>query len=200
MNTSWILSNRAARCSAAVGTVLFLSACGEVSPVDPRSVTPSRARSTASQDQQNGRGADIGSCYKLRAPEGSTLALHAYATGAQIYRWSGSTWTFVAPDAELFADAGLHGKIGTHYAGPTWESNSGSAVVGVAQERCTVDAASIPWLLLGAKSANGPGIFHRVIAIQRLNTVGGNAPIAAGSFVGEIERVPYTAEYFFYRN
>jgi len=201
MNTSWILATTAVRRSAAAGTILFLSACGELSPVEAPAAAATRARAAATRDgDQSGRVADIGTCYKLRAPEGSTLAFHAYARGVQIYRWSGSAWSFVAPDAELFADATGHGKIGTHYAGPTWESVSGSTVVGSVQERCTVDASAIPWLLLGAQSSRGPGIFHDVIAIQRLNTVGGNAPITAGTFVGEIEKVPYTAEYFFYRS
>ena len=31
-------------------------------------------------------------------------------------------------------------------------------------------------LLLGAVFNEGPGIFHRVMFIQRVNTVGGNAP------------------------
>jgi len=200
MNTRWILSTNAVRRSAAAATMLFLSACGDVSPVDPPGATPTRDPLTsASNQKQSTRDADIGTCYKLRAPEGSTLAFHAYAKGSQIYRWSGSSWTFVAPDAELFADAGAHGKIGTHYAGPTWESVSGSTVLGVVQERCPVDASAIPWLLLGAAASSGPGIFQDVIAIQRLNTVGGNAPVAAGTFVGEIEKVPYSAEYFFYR-
>jgi len=38
-----------------------------------------------------------------------------------------------------------------------------------------------------------------VTFIQRVNTVGGNAPAAAGTFVGEETRVPYSAEYLFYR-
>ena len=37
------------------------------------------------------------------------------------------------------------------------------------------------------------------IRIQRVNTVGGKAPTAPGDYVGELVRVPYTAEYFFYR-
>jgi len=32
-----------------------------------------------------------------------------------------------------------------------------------------------------------------------VNTVGGKAPTAPGDFPGELARVPYTAEYFFYR-
>src|SRR5262245_25125308 len=49
---------------------------------------------------------DLGSCDSLQAPEGSKLAFRVYATGSQIYRWTGSSWTFVAPDAKLFTDAG----------------------------------------------------------------------------------------------
>lgn len=35
--------------------------------------------------------------------------------------------------------------------------------------------------------------------VQRVNTLGGTAPAGAGSFVGDEARVPYTAEYYFYR-
>jgi hypothetical protein len=66
-------------------------------------------------------------------------------------------------------------------------------------ERCTPDPAAIPWLLLGAVEPQGPGIFHQVTFIQRVNTEGGKAPTDAGTVVGEVAYVPYTAEYFFYR-
>jgi hypothetical protein len=39
----------------------------------------------------------------------------------------------------------------------------------------------------------------RVTFIQRLNTVGGNAPAAAGTAIGQEVNVAYTAEYLFYR-
>jgi hypothetical protein len=117
----------------------------------------------------------------------------------QIYRWNGAAWTFVAPSAGLFANAGFNGKIGSHYAGPTWESVSGSKVVGAVLKRCPGAPNAIPWLLLGAVSAEGPGVFHGVTHIQRVNTVGGNAPTKAGSLTGDLASVPYTAEYFFYR-
>ena len=35
--------------------------------------------------------------------------------------------------------------------------------------------------------------------IQRVNTVGGNAPTEPGDFPDQVARVPYTTEYFFYR-
>lgn len=139
-------------------------------------------------------------CEKLVAPPaGSTLAFHAYARGVQIYRWNGTTWAFVAPRADLFADANERGRIGTHYAGPKWESVSGSIVAASAVDRCTPDASAIPWLRLAATSAEGPGIFARVATVQRVNTVGGTVPAVSGTFVGEEAEVPYTAEYYFWR-
>ena len=38
-----------------------------------------------------------------------------------------------------------------------------------------------------------------VTFIQRVNTIGGTAPVEAGGFVGDEARVPYTTEYYFYR-
>src|SRR5262249_22812284 len=116
-----------------------------------------------------------------------------------IYRWNGMSWTFVAPEAALYADAGGNNAVGTHYAGPTWESASGSKVVGQVLERCTPNPDAIDWLKLKAVSSQGPGPFRRVTFIQRVNTVGGKAPTRSGDTVGELARVPYTAEYFFYR-
>ena len=140
-------------------------------------------------------------CDSIQVPAGNRVAAHVYARGGQIYRWDGAKWAFVAPSADLFADAGYHGKVGTHYAGPTWESNSGSKVIGmrVPNTGCAPDATAIPWLLLKAISTNGPGIFHRVTFIQRVNTVGGVAPATPGTAINEVAEVPYTTEYYFYR-
>lgn len=135
----------------------------------------------------------------IQVEEGNKVQFHAYAQGVQIYRWSGSGWIFVAPEAMLYdADGNL---VGLHYAGPTWESASGSKVVGARIGSApSPNPDSIPMLLLGAVTAEGPGIFDRTTFIQRVNTVGGVAPSTAGSAVGEQARVPYTAEYFFYRD
>src|SRR3954464_7826069 len=65
----------------------------------------------------------------LQPDAGTEVAFHAYAIGVQIYRWNGTAWVFVAPSANLYADDGYHGRVATHYAGPTWESNSGSKVI-----------------------------------------------------------------------
>jgi len=122
-----------------------------------------------------------------------------YAVGAQVYRWNGAGWDFVAPVATLSADANHNGDVGIHYAGPTWESNSGSKVVARRLAACSPDSTAIPWLLLQAVSATGPGIFGSVTYVQRVNTTGGLAPATPGSSVGGVVEVPYTAEYYFYR-
>jgi len=142
----------------------------------------------------------------LAVPPGNEMSFHAYATGVQIYTCTETapgvfSWVFTAPEADLFANAGNNGNgVGIHYAGPTWESNSGSKVVGTRLQGSTVDASAIPWLLLGAVSNQGAGVFADITFIQRVNTVGGLAPTtgANSSTVGQQSRVPYTAEYFFY--
>jgi hypothetical protein len=131
-------------------------------------------------------------------PAGNKVQFHAFAIGVQIYTWNGSSWGNAVPEATLFHGEGV---VAIHFAGPTWESNSGSRVVGALPPlgRATVDTNSIQWLRLSAASTEGPGIFADTTYIQRVNTVGGLAPSANGAFVGQVARMPYTADYFFYR-
>jgi uncharacterized protein DUF3455 len=137
-------------------------------------------------------------CDRLQV-QGGKVAFHVYALGVQIYRWNGVSWVFVAPSARLFADPEYQGEVGIHYAGPTWESNSGGKVVASRLEGCAPDPTAIAWLLLQMVSTEGPGIFDGVTYIQRVNTAGGLPPSGPGPFVGAEEEVPYTAEYYFYR-
>ena len=143
----------------------------------------------------------------LRVSQTEVLLLETAATGVQIYECKASKddpakfeWAFKAPEADLFDTAGY--KIGKHYAGPSWESDrDGSKVVGVLKARADApDANAIPWLLLGAKSTSGTGVFARTVSIQRVDTVAGKAPRdGCGQAQTGIEaRVPYKATYFFY--
>jgi hypothetical protein len=135
-----------------------------------------------------------------------TLSLQTDATGVQIYTCSASKadparfeWVFKAPEAELFDSAGK--KVGTHYAGPTWEGNDGSKVVGEVKGRYdSPDSNAIPWLLLNAKATSGNGIFSRMQGIQRVHTVGGKAPGegCGQAQAGKEARVPYKAVYYFF--
>lgn len=153
------------------------------------------------QASEDNRAPDLPSplCDRLQTSPADRVAFHAYARGVQIYRWDGTSWVFIAPAAELFADPDYQGEVGIHYAGPTWESYSGGKVIATRLDGCIPDSTAIPWLLLQAVSTEGPGIFHRVTYIQRVNTAGGLAPTVPGSSIGEQVEVPYTAEYYFYR-
>jgi hypothetical protein len=134
------------------------------------------------------------------------VATSMFAEGVQIYQCKPSKddaakfeWSFVGPEALLYDEA--HNELGKHYAGPTWEANDGSKVVGAVKARVDApNAGAIPWLLLYAKSTEGTGIFSAISSIQRVETTGGQAPQDGcdSTHQGEEARVPYTAVYFFY--
>ena len=154
----------------------------------------------AAEPGNDNRAPDVGDFEKLQVEEGNKVAFRAYAVGDQIWGWNGTSWVLLRPEAVLYADRNHRGVIGVHYAGPTWESTSGSFVRGTVLERAFPDADAIPWLKLQAVDSDGPGIFDGVTFIQRVNTVGGVAPALPGDFPGQEARVPYTAEYYFYRD
>jgi hypothetical protein len=151
-----------------------------------------------------GRGPNIPEA--LRVPPNQTLIREVQAVGVQIYECQASKdvlpgfhWIFKAPEAELRNRADI--VVGRHYAGPTWEANDGSKVVGkVVARDSSADPNAIPWLLLSVTSASDRGFFSHINSIQRLNTSGGNAPATGCSetLAGEETRVPYKAEYLFY--
>ena len=153
----------------------------------------------AAEDDNRAPDLPAGVCEKLQVPEGNKVSFRVYAVGVQVYRWNGAGWDFVGPVANLFADHNYRGQVGTHYGGPTWESNSGGKVVAKRLDGCTPDASAIPWLLLQTVSTDGPGIFSGVTYIQRVNTTGGLSPATPGASVNEERKVPYTTEYYFYR-
>jgi hypothetical protein len=144
----------------------------------------------------------------LSAPAGDVLRLKAYGKGVQIYQCTAATdqpdhyqWTLQGPEAQLLDRK--HQVIGKHYAGPTWEAADGSRVIGEVVARDDgPDPTAIPWLLLNAKSVSGKGVLGEIHTIQRLNTRGGKAPPAAcdAGAVSQVVRVPYTADYYFYRS
>jgi hypothetical protein len=139
----------------------------------------------------------------LAVPAGNKLRFSNDAIGVQIYGCdataTGYAWVFRAPEATLH---GHKGKLaGTHYAGPTWQANDGSTVVGAkVAEAPAADPGAIPLLLLGAASHAGKGRMSDVTYIQRLETTGGKAPATGcdAAHIGEAVRVGYTATYYFY--
>lgn len=181
--------------SLLVGAAALASACSDVAPVAP---TTARNGAAVADISSGNRLPDLASCPQLAAPEGSTLLFHGFGIGVQIYHWNGTSWGVATPSATIYADAGGQGKIADHFAGPSWQTTSGSKVVGTVANRCTPDVASIAWLSLNAV-AEGNGLFATVNFIQRLNTVGGNSPSTPGTVIGQEAQIPYSADYLFYR-
>ena len=133
------------------------------------------------------------------AAPGETAIFKLHAEGAQVYECKSGTdgaltWAFREPIATLFQD----GKtVGRHYAGPTWEVNDGSAIVGqVAGTSPGSVAMDIPWLKLTVTSKRGTGALGPVTTVQRINTVGGRLTGACYK-AGTYESVPYAADYLF---
>lgn len=141
----------------------------------------------------------------IKASDGERAAFTWHATGVQIYECKAGdkgalAWQFVAPEAELFDGPG-GARTGTHGAGPNWTALDGSKILGTVKARANGQReADIPWLLLTAKSAGGAGKLASVTGVQRINTVGGNAP-AKGcetqADIGKRIRQGYSADYVF---
>ena len=143
---------------------------------------------------------------ELRPAAGETLRFVVPAKGVQIYECRAVAeqpgvyrWAFVAPKAELYDARGR--RIGTHYAGPHWQSADGSKIFGETRARLDAPAdGAIPWLLLTATSVGVDGAFSNVTSVQRVNTVGGIAPQAgcSQSAAGALAQVAYAADYYFF--
>ena len=143
---------------------------------------------------------------QLRVPQQKVLQLKTYASGVQVYACqpkvgdsSAYEWTFKEPVAELWNERGE--KIGRHYAGPTWEGNDGSKVVGQVVARAAApDPKAIPWLLLQSKASAGAGVFTPLTYVQRIETGGGVAPSEGcdRNAVNAERDVEYTATYVFF--
>jgi Protein of unknown function (DUF3455) len=138
-------------------------------------------------------------------PAGETPRLQLAARGVQIYecrRVDGvqAAWLFIAPEAKLFDERGR--PAGRHGAGPSWQAQDGSRIVGtvVAKVVPRDDDEAIPWLLLYTRTTGGSGRLAGITSVQRIHTRGGTAPAESctEATVGRIARVPYTADYVFF--
>jgi hypothetical protein len=146
----------------------------------------------------------------LAVPAGAVLKTRVHGEGVQIYTCAVSpaspdggapihAWALKAPEATLYDEQ--RNTVGTHGQGPSWSAPDGSAMVGTRRAQLdSPDADAIPWLLLGAASHTGAGLFADVTFVQRLNTAKGKAPATGCDAAGEAAqvRVDYTADYYFY--
>jgi len=133
---------------------------------------------------------------------------------------SGFAWTLFTPQATLFNPADK--QVITHFFSPnplengavraTWQHSRDTSAVWAGRAISSSDSAfvapdAIPWLRLEVVGAQeGPSGGDTLTAttfIQRLNTSGGAAPSTGCTWstdVGKRASVPYTADYFFYRD
>lgn len=140
----------------------------------------------------------------IQAPTGLEVAVYAHASGSQIYTCQAAAdgkfgWTLKAPDAELRDRQDK--VIGQHSAGPSWKLKDGSEVTGKAAAHVdSLDADSIPWLLVNVVSHSGTGLLSNVTAIQRVHTHGGKPPADGcdASHSDAETKSSYTADYYFY--
>ncbi len=136
---------------------------------------------------------------EIAVPDGNKRFLTTHAEGVQIYSCNGQAWTLVAPRANLLDRRGK--VVGTHFAGPTWQTKDGSKVVAARVNGVKVDPTAVDWLLLEATSTTR-GRLGGTTYIQRVETTGGLPPAAAScnaTTAGTTAEVPYTAVYHFWK-
>ena len=157
----------------------------------------------------------------IQVPAGNNVFLVGHAVGTQNYiclpaaTAPGFAWTLFGPQATLFDD---HGKqITTHFlsenpgeaAGTlraTWQHSKDTSAVWALMIANSAVRNAIPLLLLRVVGEqDGTASSDRLTEatfIHRLNTVGGVAPAtgcALASNVGSRAFIPYTADYYFYK-
>ncbi|HKC80180.1 MAG TPA: DUF3455 domain-containing protein [Gemmatimonadaceae bacterium] len=157
---------------------------------------------------------------EVPAPNQAFLVGHAVGTQNYICQPSGSlgqvAWTLFTPEATLFTDQ--QEQLITHFFSPnpvegrivraTWEDSGDTSTVWArAIASATVDPSAIAWVLLQAAGTQvgptGGDTLSHTTFVQRLNTKGGLAPATGCDRLPDVGRkafVPYTADYFFYKN
>jgi hypothetical protein len=135
------------------------------------------------------------------ATTGETAVLTVHAIGMQLYECKAGAdgklaWTFTAPQATLTVDGKV---VGHHGAGPSWDLDDGSSVVGKAiGDAPGAHANDVAWLKLEVVSHNGSGKLSDVTTVQRINTVGGVLKDSCDR-PGAGRGMPYAADYVFLR-
>ena len=127
-------------------------------------------------------------------------------------------WTLFTPQATLFDDQDE--QLTTHFFSPNpfeggivraaWEDSRDTSIVwgrAIASVPDPTASGAIPWLLVqrvGAQGGlTGGDTLSQTTFIQRLNTFGGSAPATGCDKLPDVGRrafVPYTADYYFYKN
>ncbi len=159
----------------------------------------------------------------LQVPAGNVAFLEGHGVGTQNYiclpspaSATGFDWSLFTPEATLFNDDDR--QIITHFFGPNpaengtiraaWQHSRDTSTVWAKlfHDPVSVTANAIPWLVLQTAGVQtgptGGDILTATTFIQRVNTQGGLAPSTGCSSlqnVGAKAFVPYSADYFFFK-
>jgi len=153
---------------------------------------------------------------------GGSLILHVQGVGTQDYKCTATvnvddagldagitySWVFAGPEATL--DDCMGNPVGSHFASeggpgqPEWMTTGDNSFV-IAKKvnnGVTPDGGmTIPWLLLKAFINADAGTLSKVTYVQRLDTDGGLSPAnstCGATNIGMVQKVPYTADYYFF--
>jgi Protein of unknown function (DUF3455) len=164
---------------------------------------------------------DVPAGLEVPAPNVAFLVGHAFGTQNYECQPDGQlgrvAWTLFTPQATLFNDQSE--QLITHFFSPnpdeagvtvraTWQSSDDtSAVWARAVASATVDRNAITWVKLQTVGTRvgptGGQTLSQTTFVQRVNTRGGLPPSTGCDSLPDVGRkafMPYTADYFFYKN
>jgi len=178
---------------------LLLGACAQNPPVAGGS-----SADAAAQARDEAAPGPVYSLFHraLPSPEGKTAVLRLHGQGAQIFRCeaqpNGRHWVYRLPEADLADSAGT--VIVRHGANLSFEHVDGSRLLGeIADHVPSPVENALPWLLLNTRSY-GKGALAGMTQVQRIDTVGGMPPANCdGAQLGQVLRVPFSADFVFFR-
>jgi hypothetical protein len=140
----------------------------------------------------------------IAAPATTSVLFSVFASGTQNYTCSSGVWSAATPEATLYVGADATTPVfGSHFGGPEWFANDSSYVLGDKPNiiKAVQDPTAIPWLLVPVASTSATGLLANVTYVQRVNTVGGKETGTCDSTNdGAVDKVPYTANYYFFTN
>ena len=141
----------------------------------------------------------------LTPPASSVLLFELGASGVQIYTCEADpndatafVWTFKAPEADLLNGRGE--VVGHHFAGPTWQGQDGSAVVGTVLERADAPTPPSRGSSWKPKTTRGSGAFRPLPASSGSTPAAASLRAKAATRLTPVRRLaePYEATYAFY--
>jgi hypothetical protein len=136
-------------------------------------------------------------------PQQAEQVMSTTASGVQTYSCEYDAqhhlaWVFKSPLATLYDTNGQ--AVIKHTAGPSWQADDGSRIVGRVLAQTPSDTArSIPQLLLETQGTGASGRLSHIRYVQRINTVGGLMPAGACTSEHQTGNSPYIANYVFYK-